>query len=94
MTQNAFTPDQLGARWSCSAETVRSMIKQNKLFAFKVGRMFRIPSGEVERYEQCKHLQSGSSRKVSQSLGQKEASVAGFVCRHARSRKPKQKHAK
>jgi excisionase family DNA binding protein len=50
-----FTPETLAKRWSCSAEKVRQMIHRGELAAFSLGKLFRIPSNEVERYE-CANL--------------------------------------
>jgi excisionase family DNA binding protein len=50
-----FTPETLAKRWSCSAEKVRQMIHRGELAAFSLGKLFRIPVTEVERYE-CANL--------------------------------------
>ncbi|GAA4756794.1 hypothetical protein GCM10023264_25750 [Sphingomonas daechungensis] len=50
-----YTPETLSERWSCSAEKVRQMIHRGELAAFPLGKLFRIPALEVERYE-CAHL--------------------------------------
>lgn len=46
-----FTPETLAERWSCSAEKVRQMIHRGELAGFRLGKLFRIPAVEVERYE-------------------------------------------
>jgi excisionase family DNA binding protein len=46
-----YTPETLAERWSCSAEKVRQMIHRGELAGFRLGKLFRIPAVEVERYE-------------------------------------------
>lgn len=46
-----FTPETLAERWSCSAEKVRQMIHCGELAGFRLGKLFRIPAVEVEKYE-------------------------------------------
>ncbi|WP_090737635.1 helix-turn-helix domain-containing protein [Paracoccus homiensis] len=46
-----YTPDMLADRWGCSAETVRAMIRNGELPAFRVGRMMRVTQQTVEDYE-------------------------------------------
>ncbi|QOL82349.1 excisionase family DNA-binding protein [Pseudooceanicola spongiae] len=43
-----FTPDGLAERWGCSGETVRNMIRDGMLPAFRVRRMYRIRPEIVE----------------------------------------------
>jgi excisionase family DNA binding protein len=48
---NVYTPDSLAARWQCSAETIRQMIRSGELPAFRVGRMYRIKWQHVDLHE-------------------------------------------
>lgn len=48
-----LTPEQLAERWDVSANTVRNMIKRGELRAFRVGRLYRVPSEAVEERESC-----------------------------------------
>lgn len=54
--QRPFTPESLAERWAVSDELVRQLCHQNKLRAFRVGRMFRIPVEAVEDYEACQTI--------------------------------------
>lgn len=49
-----FTPKTLAERWDCSVWTIRGLIHDNKLLAFRVGHEFRITAEEVRRYEGAK----------------------------------------
>ena len=53
----AFTPETLGNYWGVSAATVRNLVRDGALRAFKVGRQIRIRPEAVEEYE----CQSGES---------------------------------
>lgn len=47
-----FTPATLAKRWECSEKHVRSLIKDGKLGAFRLGgKLFRIKASDVERFE-------------------------------------------
>ena len=46
-----YTPDTLAKRWSCSVHTVRNLIHDGKVQAFRVGHALRISAKEVERFE-------------------------------------------
>jgi excisionase family DNA binding protein len=50
-SRQPYTPETLAERWSCSAEKVRQMIHRGELAGFRLGKLFRIPAVEVERYE-------------------------------------------
>jgi excisionase family DNA binding protein len=41
----------LAERWGCSAEKVRQMFHRGELAGFRLGKLIRIPSNEVERFE-------------------------------------------
>lgn len=51
MTARPYTAEMLAERWECSAETVRQMIRDGRLPAFRVGRMMRVTQRVVEQYE-------------------------------------------
>ena len=56
---HAYSPKTLGARWECSAETIRQMCKRGELTFIKPGpKLIRITAREVERFE-CQN--TGSS---------------------------------
>jgi excisionase family DNA binding protein len=66
-----FTVRQLAARWVCSEEHVRRLIRANQLRAFKVGtaRGTRISAQEVEKWE-AEHLtQTEASRSGGHPVG-------------------------
>ncbi|WP_127045186.1 helix-turn-helix domain-containing protein [Pseudorhodobacter sp. E13] len=91
MPERPYTPDTLAARWQCSAETVRNLIKQGKLEGFRLGRMFRIPAQAVEEYEQCLISPLADCGAVSASRGTKAVNVDAISLRHAPERKPRPK---
>src|SRR5438045_23353 len=63
-----FTPETLADRWSCSAEKVRQMIHRGELAGFRLGKLFRIPAVEVERYECAfQPVQNTSSSNIEES---------------------------
>ena len=81
-----FTPDELAERWKCSGETVRAMIREGQLPAFRVGRMLRIRPEVVEEHE-CRISESDASAGDLSSCGTRQtASDAVIVLRHARQR--------
>ena len=49
--ENAYTIKSLAEHWSCSQDTIRSLLAQGTIKAFKLGTTYRIPATEVERYE-------------------------------------------
>ena len=86
-----FTPDTLAARWFCSAETIRQMVKRGELHGFRVGRMIRIPWNSVEEYE-CQTSTSDGSEVDCAPTGQGQmANDSVISLRHAPERKLKQK---
>lgn len=48
---NAISLSQLAARWSCTTQTLRNMIRRGELTAFTVGRLVRVSIAEVEKRE-------------------------------------------
>ncbi|PJE26573.1 hypothetical protein CVM50_17845 [Pseudooceanicola marinus] len=88
-----YSPDDLAARWGCSGETVRSMIRNGSLPAFRVGRMYRIRPEVVEQHE-CANTESESSMAASSSCGTRPMERGdAFVLRHTRPRRPNAKSA-
>lgn len=90
-TPRPFTPEILAARWQCSAETVRQMVKRGELRGFRVGRMIRIPADAVEEME-CHRSASDASEADFVSTGPTPM-VSGSVIslRHAPERQQKPK---
>ncbi|MGI3163922.1 helix-turn-helix domain-containing protein [Pseudooceanicola sp. 200-1SW] len=88
-----YSPDDLAARWGCSGETVRSMIRDGSLPAFRVGRMYRIRPEVVEQHE-CANTESEDSTVASSSCGMGPmANGDVFVLTHTRPRKRSAKPA-
>ncbi|WP_158515980.1 helix-turn-helix domain-containing protein [Pararhodobacter sp. CCB-MM2] len=87
-----FTPEELAIRWQCSAETVRAMVRDGRLPAFRAGRMMRIPVQTVEDFE-CGTIASGASTGAGSSCGMKTESADAFVFRLTRGKKPSEKRA-
>ncbi|WP_425439880.1 excisionase family DNA-binding protein [Puniceibacterium antarcticum] len=86
-----FTPETLGERWQCSAETVRQLLKRGQLNGFRVGRMFRIPADAVEEYE-CQRSVLGASEAGSASTGMVPMERGAVISlRHAPERRQKPK---
>ena len=83
-----FTPETLAERWLCSAETVRQLVHQGRLRAFRVGRMIRIPLVAVEEYENCENIGLDASRGDLSSHGSNRTGGAeGIVLMHSRERR-------
>lgn len=50
--KTCYTPEQLANHWSCSPNTIRSLIRRKELNAFRVGvKLFRINLKDIEDYE-------------------------------------------
>jgi excisionase family DNA binding protein len=49
----AFSPSSLAKHWGCSAEHVRAMIRQGKVQAFRLGKLYRITPEEVARWDEA-----------------------------------------
>ncbi|WP_420541473.1 helix-turn-helix domain-containing protein [Pseudooceanicola atlanticus] len=81
-----LTPDQLAERWGCSGETVRAMIRNGELPAFRVGCMYRIRPETVEAHE-CQTQESEGSTDDLSSHGRTRTDGAdAIVLTHARPR--------
>jgi excisionase family DNA binding protein len=52
----SYTVPELSARWQCTEETVRRMIRRGDLRAFRVGRQWRVTE-EAVRWIECSQLQ-------------------------------------
>lgn len=64
-----FTPQSLAARWDCSAEKIRAMVRAGDLRAARLGpKLIRIPVSEVERIE-CQTTASPCTAANSPSHG-------------------------
>lgn len=50
-TRPAMSFQRLAERWDVNEITIRRMHKDGELFAFRVGRQFRVPWSEVKRVE-------------------------------------------
>jgi len=48
---NAYSTAKLAARWSCSPQEIRNMIRAGDLACIDLGGMYRITAAEVERCE-------------------------------------------
>ena len=82
MTAFAFTPETLAKRWSCSPRTVRNLIHDGSLRAFRIGdKLLRISHFAVEQFEQCPNTDSPGSEENSPSHGTK--ADAAFAIRLA-----------
>lgn len=62
-----FSPETLADRWACSAEKVRQMCRAGEIASFRLGKLIRIPSTEVERIE-CQIIDSSDTADSSASL--------------------------
>jgi excisionase family DNA binding protein len=56
----AFTVATLAARWQCGQSTVRKLIADGDLKAFRIGTAIRISAEEVGRYE-CQNIRCSDS---------------------------------
>src|ERR1700730_15685849 len=51
---SSLRPADLARRWQCSERTVRSLVRNGVLPAFRIGgKLLRIPLDAVEAYERC-----------------------------------------
>ncbi|WP_226780298.1 helix-turn-helix domain-containing protein [Oceaniglobus trochenteri] len=92
MAAPVYTAEMLADRWGCSAETVRQMVRERRLPAFRVGRMMRITSQAVEAYE-CGTTGSEGSRADLSSCGTRPEPGGAIVLRHTRSKRQSAKPA-
>ncbi|QVK19284.1 helix-turn-helix domain-containing protein [Mycoplasmatota bacterium] len=47
-----YTTKTLAKHWDCCVDSIRRLIKNKQLKAFKIGTDWRIPEHEVKRYEE------------------------------------------
>ncbi|MFT4055206.1 MAG: helix-turn-helix domain-containing protein [Novosphingobium sp.] len=59
-TRSAYSVRTLADRWSCSAGSIRKLIKDGKLASFHYGNLLRITAAEVDRYEGRESAQGAS----------------------------------
>ncbi|MEM9879954.1 MAG: helix-turn-helix domain-containing protein [Pseudomonadota bacterium] len=64
----AFSPRTLAERWDVSPAHIRNMIASKELDAFRLGKLYRIPVEEVERFE-CQTMNSVGTEESEQSNG-------------------------
>lgn len=57
----AYTPETLAERWEVSAATVRNLVREGALRAFRVGRQIRIRPDDVNAYEESQCETNGAS---------------------------------
>lgn len=50
-TETAYTIETLAARWVCSKDVIYDLLWKKQLKGFKVGKSWRIPAREVDRFE-------------------------------------------
>jgi excisionase family DNA binding protein len=50
MSRKYWTVQELADEWRVSCETVRRLIRDNRLFAKSIGRCYRIPDETVKNY--------------------------------------------
>lgn len=63
----AFSTETLAARWGCSDQHIRNMIKRGDLACFRIGNLIRIRACEIQRIEE-----SSSTEAHGMSSGEKE----------------------
>ncbi|WP_420029731.1 excisionase family DNA-binding protein [Rhodovulum sulfidophilum] len=92
--QRPYTPDMLAERWGCSGETVRAMIRDGRLPAFRVGgRLLRVSAQTVKDFE-CGTIESAASRADMSSSGPTtRANADAIVLRRTRPGRPSGKRA-
>lgn len=93
MMRSAYTPDELAERWGCSGNHVRAMIRSNKLPAFRLGKLYRVPISAVEEYEACASTASPSTEENGPSP-EKEARRAASLAARLALLNPRSHHDK
>ena len=64
----AFTPETLAERWEVSAATVRNLVRDGTLRAFRVGKQIRIRPDDVTAYEESQCETNGGSSSIAGSM--------------------------
>lgn len=79
MTPYAYTPESLAELWHVSSATVRNLVRDRKLKAFRVGRQIRIRPEAVGEYEehQCQNGGSNSTGADTPPSGASTARPSG-----------------
>lgn len=75
----AFTPESLADRWEVCPATVRNLVRQGALRAFRIGRQIRIRPEAVEEYE-CRNGGSNSTEEVTPQLDPMAAEPSATPC--------------
>lgn len=88
-----LTPEMVAARWGCSPNHVRNLIRRGELRGFRVGsRLLRVKPDAVEEFERCQEITgSDASTDASSSLGGSAESEGVIVLTHSRERQPRRK---
>ncbi|WP_449411893.1 helix-turn-helix domain-containing protein [Methylobacterium komagatae] len=88
MIVRPLTPEQVAARWDCSPNHVRNLIRRGDLRAFRVGsRLLRIKTEAVEEFERCQEtIGSDASTDDTSSRGGSMESGDVIVLTHATPR--------
>ena len=68
MRDQPYKPEGLAERWQCSARYVRKLLENGSLKGFRLGKLWRIPACEVERYEACMVASSSEPTGESSAL--------------------------
>ncbi|MCV0413478.1 MAG: helix-turn-helix domain-containing protein [Brevundimonas sp.] len=70
----AYTPETLARVWDVSSATVRNLVREGQIRAFRIGRQIRIRPEAVTEYEE-RQCQSGGSSSIGASTPPSEAST-------------------
>jgi len=75
-----FTVKTLAARWDCSANTIRNLIRDGHLGHVRIGASIRIKPCHVEAYEseheECQEKSGSESNTLSKSQPEKNAGIS------------------
>lgn len=77
-----YTPDTLAKEWGCSGQHIRNLIKDGRLKAFRLGKLFRIPQAYVEEFV-CQNIASSSTETSgpSPSSMNRDSNAAALLAR-------------
>lgn len=82
-----YTARTLARRWHCTPQTVYNLRSRGELTGFKLSRLWRITSQEVEAYE-CQTTGLAASRADGASCGKKvDADIDGALSQKMRLRR-------
>ena len=63
--KNAYSVEELAARWSVSPQTVRRAFRAGRIpTPLRIGAQLRWPREDIERYEQCQ-VEGGADGRAS-----------------------------